>query len=1716
MEPQAFSVDTTQTEQVPFDVGVENASPNSSPETIESRTRKFKYGLGDLLGKTQEEIYGAISQGGERELRDMAAAEIDKRKYDSIQKLLVEVANRKQAPLSDEEKDGLASIVMEMNSKTDPNSVLETSYGKQFIAQLERTAAGSKGNNVLDQAIMEDPEAVAKIMNDHSSVIAKNQVLNTILEDAKDRYKSQGWFGWGVDLTKSAIPGYTDYMIRGNVPEVGIFEGLGRGANMDEQRKFLLRLPIDQMQQRVKAIVDRLGDTDPSMAVKFAEDMKGFSESQQGLENFMFPLEVATTTTAAKAAKATGKFIQKATGRVAVEDVKKAAEDMVKASADPHATKSTIEAASGDLTESAVTRATSNAVADAAGLAPPVKKAVEAVGTVYRADIENIRANPGHLGQDIVNRIVEASNNMYDQIVEGVTKFQKVERLPDVLANETTVRAIVDHIKDTYRGLQNTVLDVSKPYSVDLASKNYFIDFYVGQTDGTYFKSRDVAQNFIDRTGLSGEIGKGADPKYTKNAVEIAKREKYIAETEALIERNKAKLDDRTLSEKQRAQAQEQIDIANEVIADKKNELEAFRAARQVATVEQQGLGYYVKITKPIDETQPAIRNALAQTKETKLPESPISQFFTTWAGKLRTPEEVLSKAERQNRLTVTYTPSEYFDILKDNVKNIQAMSSAAKPFTKAKQKWEEWQRGLVNAQELIDPDAVGPNKKGYFFKNPADMEHYWQQWFHRLPDEQEVAAYFEFKRGMEMDRMFRNMAEYRNQSRVGAETVKLVTKNLDGTDLPSPEFSGVVRKTIPGADDNILILGEKVGEEKVQTMASLGGTRKTIQEEIDKGLGTLIEIYAPEHRPLNGWGNIGDSRIRYVYAPVVEIKPLKWDQIPRRGGGHIQYDHDFYIKQAKIAYDDVGKRHWYEGDTTIMAAMNQGVAGEVAKHLNEIRKFLKDQNVTAAREYSNKNMHVDWDQVQSWFKGGVDENGKRQLPRLSLDEEVRVVPRNSKIIDIDNSLRTRYGNFKDGMKEGSLSRNNRVEFAEERDGYQLLQAELKGTKYNPLYSVTPAQAIDPITTLNRGLERIVRSNFMDDYKTMAVEHWIAQAAPYLEAHTIDEIKSAPFYFFMEGKFLKSAPPEIVAKLQASKYHTQQLTGQPSFTDGLLHSTAQKLSDLAVNAIGPKGQALTPTALLPKLRDPFKLVRSLAFHTKLGLFNIPQFIVQAGNYSNILGIAGYKYASPGTLGAQLHFWTGVNRNPEIINHLDTLASKFHVPGSSRWRPGEFKEAWEELNKTGFGNVNNEIAAIDSLTTSKVVTTAKDTFLEWGTIPFKAGERNARYGAWYTAFKEFRDKNPTGRLTNADRAEILQRADLLNVNMSRASSSAINKGIWSVSTQFYTYQQRLFELFFGTRLTAKERARMFAVNAALYGVPMATGLTGLPAADWIREKAIENHYNIGEDFLKSVFMEGLPAALGAVITGGGDPQKGTFYDVGNRFGTKGFEFFNNLTQSDKGFLDVVGGPAWSILKSTWSQLDGFGYAMISMKNRDGEVFPMTVEDLLDPLKEISSLQNLVFRPLAIANTGRWISKKEGYLADATGWQAVVAATLGLKNQEINDIQIYHKSLKHQAEYEKTIEERFRQEFRRGTLALKDNNPELSKKFFTRAQAWLELGGYREDLYGQLVSKAISDNESVISKLKWDFYLRKAPDAERQSRANDLKIQQQIQDKKAGIQ
>lgn len=1110
----------------------------------------------------------------------------------------------------------------------------------------------------------------------------------------------------------------------------------------------------------------------------------------------------------------------------------------------------------------------------------------------------------------------------------------------------------------------------------------------------------------------------------------------------------------------------------------------------------QKGMGKFIRITKPVNETDDVIRDLLIQTKNDKLPGGWAS-WVNSAIGGFRSPSETLSAAHNTNRIIATYTPSKLLELAHGELADIRKLASWTIPGTTRKQRWLDWQRVVDNTRNIEDPITKLPGRS---YQNYAELDQAYQTLLKRLPDEQEVAAYFAFKRFNEIDRIFRNIRIFTNKARLGTETHTFTVAGEGGVKLESPAFDAVLRKHIPGGDDTVMVMGKNIGEERLYKANSpfwVTPEGKALKDSVVKGEKNTLEIYEPELRPLNDFSAIAAdkaARVRYVVADNVKSRPISWDQLPRRGGGHFEYEYDHYIKQAKIHVEKVGSevKTWYEGDTTIMPMQLRSMGHDIAGKMNEARILLKAGKLDEAKAFVQTHLPMEWSDFRSWFIDHAVE-GVKYPARLSLEEPFHVVPKGQMIVDLDKTLEKRHFNFEDGTKRGSLARQNQVQFTGPRDSWEMQTARDIGTRGNPLYNYEPARLVDPIPTMNRAMTRIAHSSFMDDYKLFSVEHWIQEAAPHLRAE-LSDLRSSPFFHFMNADrqaFKKGADVEKVNNLLTARYNIQQFIGQPSATDALLNRMAQALNDTLYAKFGPKSidSRLNPAWMLPKIHDPIKFIRGMVTHTKLGLFQIPQLLVQSMTFVDTIGIAGAKYAVPTVHGIGLHYWAKVNGSKAILDALDKKASSLAIPGASRWRVGEWREAFQELGRTGFEHVGHEYALMDSPFHNNIIKNAGNSFLDAGMAFFKGGERNSRLGAWYTAFKEFRDANPTKALTDGDRAQILSRADLLSVNMSRASNSRLQTGALSIPAQFYTYQMRKFELMTGKRLTPKEKGRLFLSNAIMFGIPTSLGVAGYPFGDNLRKFAMEHQYVVGEKFLSSLMMEGLPSMLIALTTGGGDISKGKFYNVGERYGTKGFDNLESLYRGDKTLWDLIGGAAFSTIKGAYEATDGFRAAMMSGIRDDNKAFPLKIEDFSAIFKEIAAVNN-GWRAYMAINTGNWMSKK-GNIIDTTGVANTIFQSLtGLQSQEVSNINLMSWSLKDQKDLQDYALKRFIAEFHKG-IRTQATDVDEANAYFKRAFAYLHIGGYPSEKFSSAVALA-SQDQPLIDTINWDYYIKKAPD------------------------
>lgn len=1748
------------TPPAPINTGISIPPPTQptalpSPDVAEKRAERAEYGTGDLLKKDKAGFYSDFMSGLSQGVRTQAAATIDKNKEQERNQRILDFASSTGGVL-DWNSFKWASDPF---TPTDPTSVLEKSYATKFIKETVPASARMDAP-MLPELMREAPQALATAEDVGSDLMTKKQYALGVIEDLSKEIEQQGTLPWLADQAKSLTQIYPEAKLRGNVEGVGTLDGL-LGDNLKEQADTLRMQDFKSFSNNFMKVINNIKKDNPTLALQFAKEVYGVSNEERRLNNAFTALAIPDFIAGAKL---TLNLTRAASLNMRANSLIK---NMIEESSKEGPTKALAAEGAGDLAEGAVQRVADNAVK---GDPDPVKTVTNVLPDTLNLtkgmtdDIASVGEQTGISSREHVVRIQDrlASNTNWLQSV--IDRTARVTRTPLALTVESAVREMKDAVKDLYPGVKNSILNISDPFRHP-SSNTWWAEMHFGNWDGSLFTTPETAKGFAKLNGfpdaqIVADTGALTPKGYQKAFDRSAHLDNLIARNnEAMVNRGRELLTDKTRTKEQKALLREEIKGLRDFRDGYQKELDQIKInmERMVSPdntdIRQQGLGYKIVVTKPMRETEGAFRNYALRLKPLEPGENPITNAnkdavssaydpnsARSWRnallGKLRGADDTLSLMETINRKTATYAKKAFQDVADEIGKDIEQIVTGKlktdrvtgdpmswyqripvnfinKTTLKSKEMFEQFNDVLKYSQSAKDPIT---KQEGYYFKHLGELEDHYQRTFDRFPTFAEKQAYFSHVQLQEYGRVLSEISEFRYRARLGVEQHSITLLNAAGKSVSSPHIDGVQRKTLPRTDDSVLIVGGRLGEERLETLNKLAGPAWTkYSNGIQTGEWKLVDIYNSDYAPLKSMFPItGNEDVRYVLAKNVDTKPLDYNHVVRRGGGHIVYDYDNYIKQARIvptsvvdaAKDRRTFHNNYYGDTTVMPIKSRAEGERIITMMEEARKLIRDGKNGEAKAYLTRmEFPIEWKEWRARFNEQTID-GVKQRAIYDVNEPFRVVPKNRLIYDLDKSLENSYpGTFKDMTKSGNLASQWKVAYNTERDAEVVKAITDTGTQAKPIWGYEPAEKVDPVPTMNRSLDRMINSIFMDDYKISAVEHWLKEAEPWLK-ESESSIKSSPFYHFhtitSKDAFKSAAPENVISNLLSNKYKIDQFLGIPDKFDTWVNGVTNALLDSAYTRYGSetgrtmlqKAITIPPAWALSKIKDPISLMRGFTFNAKLGLFAIPQIITQLQTYSSILALEP-RNGLAGTYGAFLHTWLRVNQTPEFVNALDNMATKINF-GGKKWKAGEFKEAWETLKDTGFEKVAGEFVAQDSVK-HKAIGDSLGNFFRAGQIPFHEGERGVRLGAWYTAFRRFRESNPTGVITNEIKQKLIDDADLLSNNMSRASNSMLHGGVLSLTTQFLSYQLRLAELFWGKRLgeTLAERnmarARMVAVYSAMYGVPGALGLSGFPFGDDLRKEAIDRGYIPGANAFSTTMLEGVLATTYAMASGGGDMKKGDFLSWGPSKGVQGFTQMQDVFHGDKSMLMLLGGASVSTFANTLTAGDGFMRAMASMIRQDNSemTYKMTPAVFANVFKEISSF-NSAWRYIVALNTGKWVSKTDSYIADTTSGKTLMMTMLGVNPQEQNDMYLKGLIVKDQQAAQKWALKKFTEDFHR-SLAEDSRNPELAKTYKTNAFAYLYATGYPPEKIASAISQAVKSSSNKIDSSNYSYAFNNVP-------------------------
>jgi len=1792
-------------------VGI-STPPAPTDDVAQQRATKAAIGVGQVIDQSADDIYKKISAGQEDSVRANAATELNYQQILKRNEVVQNLSAMKGGALSLTE---LNQVLDQTQPNAQANNVVEKSFSQNYVEPTLTAAAARQGNDtILDAAKSDDPAAVDAYINQGTQLSTRREVALKAVQDLQPAIDQSALLNFHVpgfegqfrpsmfDIENALTLGIpSSYMLRGNTENATRFSGLGTA--LDDQAKELLTLPSDnEFTDKFHAIIKNLQATDPGVAAQFAQAVYGMSSSDKFIASGGEALNAALTIGGAIGGKAAieaagrasvrnmGKLIEGSDGvfrpageapssgaLVPVNQVQKAVNDVVKSGEIKQITKATAAEGAGDTAEAGVQKTITSTVNP-----DPEKDAWDTLSRNFKSDVRETEDNPGpNLSREQHTRLLDATQSFMEDTKNTILDSYKVVRNPELL--EDGFRAIMPAIEEYYPGAGNMVLDIDHRF--EPFSNTNFMDMKLGDYNGDLLPSVQTAVNRARNIGIGNPIigsnangnvkegqfylpahavvipdysdSKATGPKYKPNPnfghKEINGEHYFYSDLANGV----------TVSHGVTPRAGDiSVDVSSGKPVFGKNILDS-----ETARVEQQGLGFYIVKPVPVNETDPLVRAQIATTPKGQsmsnqnVPKWRSVPNGTAMLSYLRNPDDTLSRYSVENRKKVAYGQGKYVDLIKGQMKYIEAVSKGNlkydpetgllqsafvdKPLSyvgkvtgKNKIVFDQFKRVLTLAQTMKDPDTGLP---GYFFKNPAELSNFYQTNFSRPPTFAEQQAYRSFRDLYGLDLMLRDLAQFKFKARLGAEQYTYYT-STDGQRTASPTFEAVRLKSLRNPEDATLIHDASGAERWFHNMNPKD--QQEIRRRVQTGELTMVEILDTDQLPLKKQDIQGNQlRVRYVLSNAFEATPLSFAQTPRRGGGHIVYDYDHYVKEPIMTKQFLGGREQniYLGDATYMPIDSKAKGEDFAMRMNTLKGFMRKRQTKAAEAYAKQFIDIPWKTLRRDFYQTKDTiTGAINPPRINMHVDTRVVPSGGSIHGLDDKLETSFkpGTFIDGTKHGSLIRNFQTEYTGQRDSYDLFTVDNKGSIYNPFYQYRPADIVDPLVSLNNAMRRIVNSSMMDDYKISESERWVKENAALLD-YKPSEIASSPFRVMNNPKFKKDAPLAQVWNAQANLYKVKKFIGIPSTYDTVVQDVKQNLADgiyeapwvnntLVVagridKALGlsknkylsttglVRGPLLIPEWAVHNSLSPVDLATAFTHHAYLGLWNVSQLMIQQSNWVTMAALEP-EHITQAAYGSFVHQWTRINDSPAFVDFLDKTATNFG------WKTGEWKEARQELLASSFDHVGQEHSLITSDNPNYFFKSDWRLALDTGTIPFNEGERNVRFGAWYLAFHEFRTKNPNVKLGQAERGQILARADDLYGNMSKASNSLVNQGVLRIPAQFLSFLYRLTEVFWSKRIGPTvtnrvwARARMLLIYGLLFGGYNATSLTGVPIGDFMRKHAIDQGYVIGKNAMETFWEEGGLSFLGAYITGKGDFQKGNWYNFNNKIGANGLGVLKDLFRGDETVWKVLGGASGSAVGNAIAATDGFmksAYSMMVGAQGD-EAFPMKLDDWIEMAK-IASTAKLADRLYYAYQFHKWIDTHGQAIHDVSMADAVWMALTGLSHQQSDD-RFLKGWDKHDEDANTTKgTQGYFYNKRLAEQAAANGDVEQANDFNRRAFRELTWYGVPKEKWGQIIAQGARDYRDLIDQGDEKYYRRFVAEPRKDVAGEAYKATKQIEDK-----
>jgi hypothetical protein len=1640
--------------------------------------------------------------------------------------------------------------IMTMPSGVAPEVVLESKMGESVIDMV--TGVSKAVGGILSKAMELNPVQTTQLTEVASEGIARGKIAQRIAEEATSRAKEQSWAGWGIDLLESAIPGRDVYLRNKAFPEANTGIGILPGKTLEDNLKYLHSLPTEEFERQAKGAFEYLADRNIFEAQRFAEALQQYSNSDAQWDNAFSVLNLAGAPPGVGSAKALVKgLLAGRAAKAAAPGATAAAKalstgvntakviDALKAAGKSALRGETVDEGkvlmdTGHIAEGA--QMTARQIIETGADTRTVGGMPAALPSLFNP--KAIVQGASSLGREAVDRLVLELKDQSSRIMSTLTDAARVERGTTAAVKVGEAEAF-ERVKADYRHVEHAILDVKPETRVDPVSNTYETSAFIGKTDGTLFDS--AKQAVLTGQDMYGML------KGDLNPVEIGDGKWALKVTRAHDEttegfRKAMTIDAENATPKGRGwgpmgwlrsaedlvssfqsqnrhvaqhgmqrligMSQEIAEEIGKLNAESKTFLKnVLEANKSYANLDDDGVMQLGRFNRNVGEFEnefKALNNRMPTAAETKAYFSYIQlndmdylvRNFTLYRDKVR-------QGIQEFQVT-TKVGGQKFEgkVVNELPRNVNADAGVYLHTDVAADSLGDYIR--LKAFEAEDWNTIDNLlKAGYRIVQVANPS---AKPLARLLGE-ERAIHFVITKDVKTGALPYQQIPYRpggHKEIVTPHFVKQpVISRMENTkkdviqtkyEWGESEFNGYKIEYGPTGksrkDGSPVMATTRHAEKKIvfdKDAVEASWKDKPWRTSKVEGVAPLDDSMFPTPE---SWARfVLEHEKAHVKFPnnLGEYSPAEYENLINRKA------QDAYRKPVNKVVENKSVTHSYEGDTAVFGFNTEAEARKYAQRMEQARILLRDGKTQELSAFLNDNLPYTYGEFVALFKKSTDAALARNniaqkniydTARLSLDEPIVYLPNGRRFTDDYLDLTKGYDNFEDNIRSPyNLYDNIDKEYAGERNPDLYTVREGKGTDNDPLYRIDRAEQLDPFATMTRAMANVMRNRFMDDYKIQAVESFVSEFGDLIKGNrSLDEIKTNPEWYLHNPSWDGSTTDKLrLADAKAAHRSLINFLGTMSPLRAEFDTQLQKMANGIYENFGQK--ASDKVSGLAIEGDPFRYGRKVAFHLTLGLFNPVQLLLQAQSMVHILGVAGPKAGIQGLAAGTMMNMLRFTDNPNVIAGFGKKAAAFG------WKEADFVEAYSALKRSGWNLVEGETAWHDDMLEPKLFNGAGSKFVDKGTFFFKEGEKQVRMSAWATAFQEWKVANNGKALDNRGLAEVLQRADTLSVNMTRASNAAWNQGFMSIPTQFLSYQARLMEQFMGKRLTTTEKLRAFATYSAFYGIPGGVGAAAgvLPWYEDIRKEALERGYDTSDPVVMAMH-NGIVQTMWHVATG-------QDLNFAQRLGPNGTSIFKEALKGEKSVMEMFLGPSGSILSNTIAGLEPVLWSLTSPFRPDDQQYMFSVNDVLQAFQGISSVNNAT--KVAIAyNTGLWTTKTGTVLkGDVSAFDAVMMGITGASPTEVADAFLMTKSLKSQKQYQDTIQKKVSQTYTRAIKAYADQDPSSGDAYMAQVKMWVAAGGWRPDQMSDVLSRALQGNEGMINRIKEDF-VKKAPQ-------NDLK-------------